>query len=351
MRLAMLHLLKLLTTLFRCIPAFIRSRTEQALVKLALRQQLATYAHQQTNPKLTPIDRAFWVALSLIWPRWKKILCSVQPETVVRWHRKGFALYWRSISKPGPGRPSISPELQALIRRLATENPWRAGRIQAELETLGIHVSLATVSRYLPKKEPNNDQRQRWITFLRNHRDVIAAMDFLVVPTARFKLLYVWFVIGHGRREILHVDVTAHPTASWVMQQLRETFPGDTAIKYMIYDNDSIFSNRVDEVIARFGIEPKTTSFRSPWQNGLAERWVGTVKRDRLDHVVVIDERHLQRLLHEYVDYYNTERVHTVLRDSPTGRPSESPPESNARVIGRPRLGGLPHRYAWSEAA
>jgi putative transposase len=212
-------------------------------------------------------------------------------------------------------------------------------------------VSLATVSRYLPKNELNDDQRQRWITFLRNHRDAIAAMDFLVVPTASFKLLYVWFVIGHGRREILHVNLAAHPTASWVTQQLRETFPGDTPIRFMIHDNDSIFSDRVDEVIARFGIEPKTTSFRSPWQNGLAERWVGTVKRDRLDHVVVIDERHLQRLLHEYVDYYNNERVHTVLRDSPTGRPSESPPESNARVLGRPRLGGLHHRYASSEAA
>ena len=128
-------------------------------------------------------------------------------------------------------------------------------------------------------------------------------------------------MIAHRRREILHVNVTAHPTASWVTQQLRETFPGDTPIRFMIHDNDSIFSNRVDEVIARFGIEPKMTACRSPWQNGLAERWVGTVKRDLLDHVIVIDERHLQRLLHEYVDYYNNERVHTVLRDSPTGRP------------------------------
>jgi putative transposase len=162
---------------------------------------------------------------------------------------------------------------------------------------------------------------------------------------------YVWFVIAHRRREILHVNVTAHPTASWVTQQLRETLPGDTPVRFMIHDNDSIFSDRVDEVIARFGIEPKTTSFRTPWQIGLAERWAGTVKRDLLDHVIVIDERHLQRLLHEYVDYYNNERVHTVLRDSPTGRPSESPPESNARVIGRPRLGGLHHRYAWRDAA
>jgi putative transposase len=347
----MWHLLKLSTILLCCIPAFIRSRKQQVLVELALRQQLATYTQKGPKPRITPADRTFWVVLCRIWPRWKKVHCIVQPETVVRWHRKGLALYWRSISKPGPGRPPISLELQELIRRLATENPGRARRVQAELEKLGISVSLATVSRYLPKKEPNNDQRQRWITFLRDHRDAIAAMDFLVVPTASFKLLYVWFVIEHGRREILHVNVTAHPTASWVMQQLREAFPGDTAIKFMIHDNDSIFSNRVGEVIARYGIEPGTTAFRSPWQNGLAERWVGTVKRDLLDHVIVIDERSLQGLLHEYVDYYNIERVHPVLRDSPTGRPSESPPESNVRVLGRPRLGGLHHRYASSEAA
>ncbi len=168
--------------------------------------------------------------------------------------------------------PQKSAELQALIRRLTTENPWRARRIQTELEKLGIKVSLATVSRYLPKNELNDDQGQRWIAFLRNGGDAIAAMDFLVVPTASFKLHYVWFVIGHERREILHVNVTAHPTASWVMQQLRETFPGDTAMKFMIHDNDSIFSDRVDEVITRSGLEPKTTAFRSPWQNGLAER-------------------------------------------------------------------------------
>jgi putative transposase len=145
MRLAMVHLLKLLTILFRCIPAFIRSRNEQALVVLALRQQLATYARQQMKPRWTPLDRTFWVALSRIWPRWKKVLCIVQPETVVRWHRKGFALYWRSISKPGPGRPPISQELQALIRRFASENDWRARKIQAELEKLGFIISRATV--------------------------------------------------------------------------------------------------------------------------------------------------------------------------------------------------------------
>ena len=210
------------------LPALFRSRGEQAIVELALRQQLATYSSKQLSPRLTALDRTFWVALSRIWSGWRETLVIVQPETVVRWHRRGFKLYWRSISKPGPGRPRISPELQALIRRFAIENNWGARKIQAELEKLAFRVSLATVSRYLPKREPDLDRRKGWATFLRNHRDAIAAMDFLVVPTVRFTLLYVWFVIDHGRRRVLHVNVTAHPTSSWTIQQLRESFPQST---------------------------------------------------------------------------------------------------------------------------
>ena len=234
---------------------------------------------------------------------------------------------------------------------MATENPWRARRIQAELEKLGIRVSLATVSRYVPKRTPDHDQRQRWATLLRNHQDVIGAMDFLVVPTARFKLLYVWFVIGHSRREILHINVTAHPTAAWVVQQLRETFPGDASVRYLIHDNDSIFSDRVDETISSVGIEPMRTAFRSPRQNGVAERWAGTVKRDLLDHVIVINERRLRRLLRRFVDFYNAERVHTALRDAPNGRPTEKQHFPSSRVVGRSCLGRLHRRHEWQRAA
>ncbi len=335
----------------RVLPALLRSQSEQVIVELVLRQQLATYAASHSRPRLTPVDRAFWVALFRIWPRWKACLAIVQPETVVRWHRRGFRLYWRSISKRGPGRPPISPELQALVRRLASENGWRARRIQAELEKLGFHVSLATVSRYLPKRRPDGDQQQRWMTFLRNHRDVIAAMDFLVVPTVRFRLLYVWFVIEHGRRRVLHFNVTTHPTSSWTIQQLREAFPDESSLRFLIHDNDAIFSQRLTEAIGQLGIESKRTAFRSPWQNGTAERWIGTVRRELLDHVIAIDERHLRRLLRGYVDYYNEDRVHTRLRDSPHGRPAEIRPSKDARVVGLPRVGGLHHRYRWSEAA
>ena len=202
----------------RGVLALFRNRTDQAMVELVLRQQLATYAHKGSRPRITSLDRAFWIVLSQLWPRWKDGLCIVKPDTVVRWHRKGFRLYWRAISKRGPGRPPIPEEVQSLIIRLATENPWRARKIQAELAKLGITVSLATVSRYLPKRKPDQGQRQRWRTFLRNHRDVTAGMDFFVVPTIRFRLLCAWFVIDHGRRRVLHFNVTTNPTSQWVVQ-------------------------------------------------------------------------------------------------------------------------------------
>ena len=190
--------LHLTTLLLCCTAAFFRSRHEQAIVELALRQQLATYAQTRPKPKLTPLGRAFWVALFRLWSHWEDALVIVRSDTVIRWHRKGFHLYWRAISKRGSGRPPVSQEVRGLIRRLAGENGWRARKIHAELEKLGFSVSLASVSRYLPKREPDDGQRQRWMTFLRNHKNVIAGMDFFVVPTVRFRLLCVWFVIDHG---------------------------------------------------------------------------------------------------------------------------------------------------------
>jgi transposase InsO family protein len=241
--------------------------------------------------------------------------------------------------------------VKALIRRLAGENNWRARKIHAELEKLGFTVGLATVSRYLPKRAPDPGKQQRWMTFLRNHRDGIAAMDFFVVPTVGFRLLYVWFIIDHGRRRIIHFNVTTNPTAQWVIQQLREAFPDDSAPRYLIFDNDTIFADDVSNSIKAFGTTPKRTAHMSPWQNGVAERWVGLCKREIIDHVIVFNEDHLRRLLRDYVSYYNVERVHTVLRDSPEGRPIETRPLPNAKVDGLPRVGGLHHRYAWKVAA
>ena len=247
-------LVNLSVALLYSVLALFRSREEQAIVELALRQQLAVYTHDRSRPRLSSLDRTFWVALSRLWPRWKDHLVVVRPETVVRWHREGFRRYWRSISTPGHGRPPISHEVRELIVRMATENRWRARKIQAELMKLGIRVGLATVSRYVPKTKPDPTQQQRWTTFLsgpaklakrlrlrrpRNHKDVIAGMDFFVVPTVRFRLLYVWFAIDHGKRRVLHYNVTASPTAHWVIQQLREAFPDEPTRRFLIYDNDS----------------------------------------------------------------------------------------------------------------
>jgi putative transposase len=227
-------LLNLTMLLLRCALAFFRSRNEQAIVELALRQQLATYAQTRPKPRLTPLDRTFWVALFRLWPRWKEVLVIVKPDTVVRWHRKGFRLYWRWISKPGPGRPPITEEARELILRFALENGWGARKVHAELGKLGFTVSLVTVSRYIPKTPRDRGKQQRWMTFLRNHKDGIAAMDFFVVPTVGFRLLYVWFVIDHGRRRIIHFNVTPNPKAQWVIQQLRESFPDDSTARFLI---------------------------------------------------------------------------------------------------------------------
>jgi transposase InsO family protein len=172
------------------------------------------------------------------------------------------------------------------------------------------------------------------MTFLRNHKDLISGMDFFAVPTVRFRLLYVWFVLDHGRRRLLYLNVTENPTAAWVIQQLHEAFPDQPSHRFLIFDNDA-----------------KRTAFRSPWQNGTAERFVGSVRRELLDHVVVLSEDHLRRLLEEYLEYYNTERVHTSIGDAPAGRTTDARPSGRARVIGLPRVGGLHHRYAWRNAA
>jgi len=194
-------------------------------------------------------------------------------------------------------------------------------------------------------------RRQNWLTFLRNHKDAIAAMDFFVVPTVRFQLLYVWFVLDHDRRRLIHFNVTTSPTACWTIQQLREAFPLDIALPFLVHDRDSIFSAEVTATIRNLGIEPIRTAYRSPWQNGFAERWVGTCRRELLDHVVVLGDGHLRRLLANYVAYYNRKRVHTVLGDSPNGRPRETRPSPSAEAVALPRVGGLHHRYAWRHAA
>jgi len=333
--------------------AFFRSRHDLGLELAALCQQVGVLKRKRRRPRLDRFDRLFWLALRRVWSRWADALLIVKPDTVVRWHRAGFRLYWRMLCRHQPSRPKLPLEVQKLIRRMAVENPtWGAPRIHGELLKLGFEVGERTVSRYLARFKRRGDPSKLWLTFLKNHREAIAAMDFFTVPTATFRLLYCFFVISHDRRRIVHFNATEHPTSPWVVQQLREAFPEDSAPKYLILDRDKKFGNDVTEMLKSMEIRIKRTAFRSPWQNGVAERWVGSCRRDLLDHVIVFNEAHLRRLVRDYIRYYHEDRTHDGLgKDTPNRRPIEQRKNQKATLLSLPRLGGLHHRYKWNLAA
>ena len=254
----------------------VRSREELLLENLALRQQLLALHAKRPRSRLGPVDRLFWVVLRKVWSGWKRSLILGTPATVVRWHRTGFRLYWSWISRArkAVGRKPISREVRDLIFRMVAENPtWGAPRIHGELLKLGFEISERTVSRWVKRASKNPDPAQMWLAFLRNHRQVIAAMDFFTVPTLTFGVLYCFFVIGHDRRRILHCNVTPQPNALWIVQQLREAWGFDQPHRFLIFDRDAKFSADVVWTVQQNGTEPVRTAFRSPWQNGIAERW------------------------------------------------------------------------------
>jgi putative transposase len=336
--------------------AFCLTRHNLALEIAALRQQLTVFKRKQPRPQLRKSDRLFWILLRRLWSSWSDALILVKPETVISWHRAGFQLFWRWRSRPDrPGRPRISAEIRQLIRRMKADNPtWGAPRIHGELIQLGLAISEPTISRYLHqlKRPYDADKAKRWLTFLNNHREVLAAFDFFTVPTLTFRVLYCFFVIEHGRRKILHFHATAHPTSEWIVQQLREAFPLPCPYRYVIFDHDAKFSPDVRDFLTTSGIKPIRTSIRSPWQNGIAERWVGSCRRDLLDHVIPLNEEHLRRLGREYLAYYHEDRTHNALRKTtPANRPIEPRPSRTSEVLISPRIGGLHHRYTWSPAA
>jgi putative transposase len=338
-----LGLLLVLVTRFSC------SRRDLLLENLALRQQLITLNRKHSRPRVAISDKLFWVLLRRFWPGWKQALIFVQPETVVGWHRAGFKLYWEWLSRhrTRAGRKCVSIELRELIFRMVAENPtWGAPRIHGELRMLGFDISERTVLRWMRKAPRSPEPAKRWATFLSNHREAIAAMDFFTVPTLTFGVLYCFFVIAHDRRRILGCSVTKHPTSAWVIQQLREVFPYDSVPGYLIFDRATNFNREVINTVKSFGIQPTRTSFRSPWQNGVAERWIGSCRRDLIDHVILVNERHLKRLMNEYISYYHEDRTHLALeKRTPAGRHRANNPGAGSRVVSMPRLGGLHHRY------
>src|SRR2546421_5034918 len=336
-------MIRWLGILLRTFRSAVRTRRELALENLPLRQQLAVWKARQPRPRLTEMDRIFWIVVSRLWKNWRSSLQVVRPETVVRWHRRGFRLYWAWKSRRRWGRPAIGRDLRDLIRQMSRANPlWGAPRIHGELLKLGLTVSQATVSKYMlrPRRPPS----QAWRTFLANHAKDLIALDFFTVPRATFRVLFVLVVLSHDRRRLVHLNVTEHPTADWTGRQLIEACGLEEGPRHLIRDRDQVYGERFSRQAKTLDIREAVIAPRSPWQNAYAERVIGSIRRECLDHVVVIGERHLLRILSKYVDYYNRTRTHLSLaKDAPESRSVQ--PSSQGPVVAVPRVGGLHHEY------
>jgi transposase InsO family protein len=285
-----------------------------------------------------------WVWLSRLWTDWRLNLIIVQPATVLAWHRQGFQLYWRWRSTANRvGRPKLDAEIRHLIHRMARDNPtWGRRRIRAELALLGYDVAELTVAKYMHRASPRPSPT--WRVFLTTHARDIVAIDFFVVPTLTFRLLFVFVGLRHDRRELLHLHVTDHPTAVWTARQIVEAFPNETAPRYLLHDRDAIYGEGFTRSITNMGIREVIIAPRAPWQNAFVERVIGSIRRECLDHVIVLSEAHLCRVLRAYLAYYNTARPHQSLDDnSPQPRVVELSPRG--RIIAIPQVGGLHHRY------
>ena len=333
----------MLKSLYLIIKMFFKTKIQLLLEIAMLAKQLEIY--QRTDPKLKikRTDRVIFSLIKDLLSNWKERIFIVKPETVIKWHRTAFKFYWRWKSKPKGGRPKISKEVIALIKQIANENPqWGVPRIHGELQKLGFDISESTVQRYMPKKGKRNNG-QNWKTFLKNHSKDIISIDFLTVPTINFKLMYVLVIIEHHRRKLIHFNVTKNPTAEWCLQQIRNLL-FDFAIlpKYLIRDRDMKYGTLLGGKKNRFGIDEIVTSYRSPWQNGYVERVIGSIKRECLDHVIILNESHLRTILTDYFSYYNKYRTHLgIEKDSPKGRPVQL----EGKIDKIPVVKGLHHVY------
>jgi len=341
--------------LFYFLRQFFSSDAENAMRELAMNKQLATFQAQMIDrkiprPKVTKQFHEFWIFLSQNFDCWKEVLVMFKPDTVLGWNRRRFKNYWRQKSQ---GRPNVSREVIAKIKQIHRENPTLSPeKIHERLVDMNIYDAPApnTIAKYIKckRKPPTERQRQSWLTFLRNEAKGIWAIDFATVVTLRFEVLYVLFVVSHDRRRIEHFAVTAQPSGNWVAQQMRNATPYGRQPKYLIHDNDPVLTCRFFQgFLARLGIISKRITPRSPWQNGVAERLIGIVRRELFDHVILLNEKHLTVLLKEYVEYYNHVRTHQAL-DGGTPIKREPPPGTWARdtvLKAKPILGGLYHSY------
>src|ERR1700704_3050790 len=319
-----------------------KSMNRLAAENAALRHQLIVLQRRvRGRVRLTNGDRLFFVQLFRWFPSVLKAITIVRPETLVRWHRAGFRRYWRWKSCSLGGRPKIAADLRALIRQMSAENPlWGAPRIHGELLKLGFEVAQSSVAKYIGKR--CGPPSQGWCIFLRNHAPDIAAMDLFVVPTIGFDLLYVLIIVRLARRDLVWINVTTNPTAEWIARQITEAFPWAEAPRYLIRDRDQVYGTLVPRRLRAMGIRDKPIAPGSPWQNGFAERLIGSIRRECVDHVVVLGEAHLRRILKSYAAYYNELRTHRSLqKDAPVSRPVQQTGVISSRAI----LGGLHHLY------
>lgn len=336
-------MLKTILLLLRTFAAGVRSRRDLTLENLALRHQLQVALRQNPRPRLQDRDRVLWVWLDRLWPDSRRHLLFVKPETVLRWHRKGWRLYWTWKSRTRLGRRRLSVEVRGLIATMSRDNPlWGTERIRGELLKLGLVVSKRSIRRYRWSK-PSGPGSQRWRTFLINELKGIWAADLLVVQTATYRTLYVFFFIAHHRREMVHFNVTASPTAAWIWRQVIEATPWLRRPTHLIHDRDSVYGKDFADRVAQLGFRTVRTPPRSPKANAVAERLVRTLRSELLDHVIILNERHLSAVLSEFSGYYNHDRPHRSLALQP---PFPRPDPRVGRVVARPVLGGLHHAYS-----
>ena len=326
-----------------------RTKAELAAENALLRQQLVVLRRQVRRPRLTSADRLGLVLLARLVRGWRAALLLVRPDTLLRWHRRGFRLVWRARSAAARKRPQVAAETVALIQRLAAENRlWGAERIRGELVKLGIRVGKRTVQRHMRAARPPQPRGggQAWGSFVRNHADAIWACDFLQIVDVGFRSLFAFCIVELGSRRVVHVGVTRQPTDAWVAQQLREATPFGEGPTYLIRDNDRKYGPTFSRVATASGITELRTAYRTPRQNATCERFLGSVRRECLDHVLVLGEGHLRRVLREYVRYFNAARPHQGIGQGIPSTPVRVPASDPAvPIVAFPVLGGLHHDY------